>query len=343
VASLFLTLGSCGKFNNLEKKQGYPSNLKTVQNKGPIEYGLFCDEMCRESLTLKVPRSSIKGTVGLIVSGTFPYGLGTARMAEAAAKKYFPNMKLIIANGNSDPIIQSSIVDNLISKKVKVIVIDLVEKDAVNPALERAKSAGIPIITIDRWTPVKVSTLIKADDVEVGRKAGQQIVNLLQGKGNVIELTGTPASTTTIDRHKGILEALIGFPDIHISETTNADFDSTKAEQVMKNILKRYPKGTINALISHADVMTMGAIKAIKEADREGDFVIVSVDGQNDAIQAVENRDIDADIAYPIVMPMGILAAAKILAGETLPESIQLEAPIITKENAIFYKSKTGY
>ncbi|GAA3315151.1 hypothetical protein GCM10020331_009450 [Ectobacillus funiculus] len=42
-------------------------------------------------------------------------------------------------------------------------------------------------------------------------------------------------------------------------------------------------------------------------------------------------------------MPMGILAAAKTLAGETMPEFIELEAPLITKENVAFYKGKTGY
>ncbi|GAA3315145.1 hypothetical protein GCM10020331_009430 [Ectobacillus funiculus] len=52
-------------------------------------------------------------------------------------------------------------------------------------------------------------TLIKADDVEVGRKAGQYIVNSLEGKGNVIEMKGTAASTTTIDRNKGIFRSFL--------------------------------------------------------------------------------------------------------------------------------------
>ncbi|WP_338787358.1 substrate-binding domain-containing protein [Metabacillus sp. FJAT-53654] len=309
----------------------------------PIDFGAFCGDVCQESLTIQASRDSIEGKVGLIVSGFFPYGLGTRRMGAEAARKYFPNMELIIGNGDNNPEIQSAIVDDFIAKKVDVIVIDLVRRNEVNPALDRAKAAGIPIITIDRWTPTNVLTLIKADDVEVGRKAGQHIVSLLEGKGNVIEIQGSANSTTSIDRHKGILESFIGYNKIQIVDSINADFQEEKANHMMEAILQRFPNGKIDAVVSHADVMTMGAIKAIKAAGRENEIVVVSVDGQKSSLEAIEAGDIDATVAYPIVMPMGILAAAKTLVGEAIPKYIELEAPLITKENVAFYKGKIGY
>lgn len=308
-----------------------------------IDYGLFCGDLCQEVLTLEAPRESIKGKVGIVASGTFPYGAGTMRMAEEAVKKYFPNLEFIIGNGESDPVIQSAVIDDFISKQVDVLVIDLVEKDAVNPALERGKAAGIPIILIDRWSPVEVLTLIKAEDVEVGRKAGQQVVALLNGKGNVIELKGTAASSTAIDRHKGILEAFEGYPDIKIIESMNADFEQSKGYQMMQHMLQRFPRGQINALVSHADVMTMGAIQAIKAAGREDEIIVVSVDAQETALTAIESGDIDATVAYPIVMPMGVIAAAKAIAGENMPKFIELDAHVVTKENVERFKGKTGY
>ncbi|HUC91529.1 MAG TPA: substrate-binding domain-containing protein [Paenibacillus sp.] len=308
-----------------------------------IDYGLFCGDLCQEVLTLEAPRDSIEGTVGVVASGTFPYGAGTMRMAKEAVENYFPNMRLVVGNGESDPAIQTAVIDDFISRQVDVLVIDLVEKDAVNPALERAKAASIPIILIDRWSPVEPLTLIKAEDVEVGRKAGQQVVALLNGKGNVIEMKGTAASTTTLDRNKGILEAFEGYPDIQIMESINADFDQTKGRRMMELLLQRFPKGQIDAVVSHADVMTMGAIQAIREAGREDEIIVVSVDAQETALEAIESGAIDATVAYPIVMPMGIIAAAKTIAGETMPERIELEAPVVTKENVEKYKGKTGY
>ncbi|MDF9841738.1 MULTISPECIES: substrate-binding domain-containing protein [unclassified Paenibacillus] len=308
-----------------------------------IDYGLFCGDGCQEVLTLEAPRESIKGKVGVVASGTFPYGSGTMRMAEEAAKKYFPNMEVIIGNGKSDPVIQSSVIDDFIAQKVDVLVIDLVEKDTVDAALKRAKAAGIPIILIDRWTSVEPLTLIKAEDVEVGRKAGQQVVALLGGKGNVVEIKGTAASTTTIDRNKGILEAFEGYPRIKIIESMNANFDQGMGFKMMEHVLQRFPSGEISAVVSHADVMTMGAIEAIKAAGREDEIIVVSVDAQETALEAVEKGEIHATVAYPIVMPMGLIAAAKTIAGESMPKFIELEAPIVTKENVSKYKGITGY
>jgi hypothetical protein len=40
---------------------------------------------------------------------------------------------------------------------------------------------------------------------------------------------------------------------------------------------------------------------------------------------------------------MALVAAAKVLAGETLPKTIELSIPVITKENVDFYDGKTGF
>ncbi|MDM5224587.1 substrate-binding domain-containing protein [Peribacillus sp. NJ11] len=341
--SLLLAFAGACSNGNEGAKGGKAETVTAVDSSEKIDYGLFCNDDCKEALTLKASRDSIEGKVGVIVSGTFPYGAGTKRMSEEAVQKYFPKLDLIVGNGNSDPATQTSVVDDFISKNVDIIVIDLVEKDAVNPALERAKKAGIPVITIDRWTPVKVTSLIKAEDVAVGRTAGEKVVELLNGKGNVIELKGTAASTTSIDRNKGIEEAFTGHSDIKIVESTNGDFDQDKSLKITEDLLQRFPKGEIDAIVSHADVMTMGAIQAIRAAGREDEIVVVSVDAQQTALEAVKSGAIDATVAYPIVMPMGIIAAAKTLAGEPIPESIKLDSPLITKENVDTYDGKTGY
>ncbi|MCY9697692.1 substrate-binding domain-containing protein [Paenibacillus alginolyticus] len=342
-ALLFITAcrNESGSNSAPETKNANTSSASTQS--AEIDYGLFCRVECKDILTLQASPISIKGKVGVIVSGNFPYGLGTKRLAVQSAKAYFPNIELVVGNGNSDPVIQTSVVDDFIAMKVDVLVVDLVEKDTVNPALERAKAAGIKVILIDRRTNTEVLTTIKAEDVEVGRKAGQMLVTLLNGKGNIIEMGGTSASSTSIDRNKGIMEAFSGYSDIKVIASQNAHFDQSTGYKVMEDLLRRFPKGQINGLISHADVMTMGAIQAIKEAGREKEIKVVSVDAQETGLAAIETGAIDAIVAYPIVMPMGIIAAAKTLAGEPLPKSIELEAPIVTKENVERYKGKTGY
>lgn len=333
-----LMAASCGSLP--ADDPGFP---QADTHRSPLDYGPFISEKAQSVLTLHADSASIKGKVGLVVSGTFPYGIGTKQMAEETVRKYFPGITMFVGNGDSDPAIQSTIIDDFITKKVDVLVIDLTEKDAVNPALDRAKAAGIPIILIDRWATTDVNTVIKADDVKVGYKAAQTLANIMGGKGQVLELKGTAASSTSVDRHKGIMETFALYPDIKVVASMNADFDQYKALMVTEDILQRLPKGQLHGIISHADVMTLGAIQAIKAAGRENEIKVVTVDGQEMALEAIEDGKIDATVAYPIVMPMGIIAAAKILAGEPLPKYIELESPIITKENVETFKGKTGY
>jgi ribose transport system substrate-binding protein len=339
ISALAIFLCSCGNY----AAGGYRPSAGSGAIPSAIDYGPFTGEEARRILTLHADAASITGKVGLVVSGTFPYGMGTKKMAEETVRRYFPHMTLYVGNGDSDPAVQSTIIEDFITKKVDVLVIDLTEKDAVNPALDRAKAAGIPIILIDRWATTEVHTVIKADDVEVGKKAAETLAKFMNGEGNVLELKGTAASSTTIDRHQGISDTFAQYPGIRVVASMNADFDQYKALTVMEDVLERLPKGKLNGVISHADVMTLGAIQAIRAAGRENEIKVVSVDAQDMALDAIQAGRIDAVVAYPIVMPMGIVAAAKILAGEPLPKFVQLEAPVITKDNVDEYKGKTGY
>ena len=94
--------------------------------------------------------------------------------------------------------------------------------------------------------------------------------------------------------------------------------------------------------LTHADVMTFGAIQAIKAAGRQNEIKIFSIDGEEAAFDAIAKGEMESTTVYPVVAPMAVVAAAKALAGESLPEFIKLESPTVTKENLSQYKG-TGF
>lgn len=204
---LFMTACGSGSSNNNGTGAGTGSKESASSTEGaakagtsaapvPIDYGLYCGKECQEALTLKASPDSIKGKVGFAVASlTFPYGAALKSRTEEAAKKYFPNMELLVGDGQNDPSVQTSIVDDFISKGVQVLIINAVEKDALVPAVERAVKAGIKVISVDRTVNTKVLTTIKANDLDLGMNAGQSLVTLLNGKGNVVELQGSPSAS----------------------------------------------------------------------------------------------------------------------------------------------------
>ena len=139
------------------------------------------------------PLGEYTGTMGVIVSSMrFPYGGGTKVMAEETLEKYFPNMDYVIGNGDGDPVTQSALIDDYIARGIDVLVIDPVEKEAMVPAFERLKEAGIPVVCVDRYVPADFESVVKADDVKIGQKAGEAMVELLGGKGCLLYTSPSP-------------------------------------------------------------------------------------------------------------------------------------------------------
>ncbi|NRF95917.1 substrate-binding domain-containing protein [Paenibacillus frigoriresistens] len=317
-------------------------NSTTSAAQVKIDYGLYCSKECQDALTLKATPDSIKGKVGFaIASLTFTYGTALKSSTEEAAKKYFPNMELVVGDGQNDPAIQSSVVDDFISKGVKVLIINAVEKDALVPAVERAVKAGIKVISIDRTVNTKVITTIKANDLDLGMAVGKYTVDLLKGKGSIVEIQGSPSASPTIDRHKGFMDAITSSPEIKVIASQSADYDDAKAMKVMEDMLQRFPKGQINAVYTHSDNMSIAAIKAIKAAGRQGEIQVLGINGEQSAIDSIASGEMTATAVYPVVAPMGVVAAAKALAGESMPDFIKLESPVITRENAKKYNGTT--
>nr|WP_238402360.1 substrate-binding domain-containing protein [Peptoniphilus asaccharolyticus] len=85
------------------------------------------------------------------------------------------------------------------------------DSDAVAAAVMNANQAGIPVITLDRASNGgEVLSHIASDNVAGGKMAGEHIIKLLEGKGNVVELEGIPGSSSARERGQGFNEAIEG-------------------------------------------------------------------------------------------------------------------------------------
>ena len=306
-----------------------------------IDFGPYCGPDCIKALTPEKPLDSYKGKVAFVIASlTFPYGAALKTRTEAAAKM-FPNIQLLIGDGQNDPSAQTALVDNYISQGIQVLIINAVEKDALAPAVKRAVKAGIKVVEIDRTVNTPVLTTIKANDYDLGLNAGKRLVEVLGGKGNIVELEGSPSASPTIDRHRGFLDALKAAPGIKILASEHADYDQSKGLQVMEDLLQRFPKGQIDAVFTHADVMTFGALQAIRAAGRQNEIKAFSIDGQQTAFDAIAKGTMDSTAVYPVVVPMNIVAAAKALGDEKLPDFIKLDSPVVDKANVATFNGTT--
>lgn len=266
--------------------------------------------------------------VGLVVSTLDnPFFVSLKEGAEAKALE--SGFELIVLDSQNDPAKEMANVEDLLTKEVKVILINPTDSDAVINAIKAANAASIPVITLDRGANAgEVATHIASDNVMGGEMAGKYIVDLIGSAGKVVELEGIAGTSAARDRGLGFNKALEG-SEIQVVAKQVADFDRTKGLSVMENILQAQPE--IDAVFAHNDEMALGALTAVEASGR--DIIVVGFDATDDAVNSVKEGKMAATVAQQpaLIGSLGVEFAAKILDGETVDESVAVELMLITK------------
>jgi len=240
---------------------------------------------------------------------------------------------------------QANDIDDLIAKKVDVIVMLPIESAALTPVGKKIKDAGIPLVIVDRELENDAATVVvKGDNEGIGVNAGKYFVEKLEGKGKVVEITGPPSSVTE-QRGSGFKKAMADAKGIEIVASQSGDFSTEKSLAVMQNILQANPH--IDAVFTQDDGMALGVIQAIKEAGRKDIKFVTGAGGGKAAFDNMkEDGLIKATFLYSPTMVADAVKIAADLAKGTKPEKnmIVKEATQVTKENVDkYYDAKSKF
>lgn len=268
-------------------------------------------------------------TIGLAIS-TLNNPFFVDLEAGAKAKAAELGATLVTLDSQDDSATEMSNVEDLINQGVDLILINPTDSDAVKSAVEAANKAGIPVITLDRSANGgEVVSHIASDNVAGGKLAGEYIVELLGGKGNVVELEGVPGASAARERGEGF-NAAIAKSDLKVVAKQTANFDRAEGLTVMENILQAQPE--IDAVFAHNDEMALGALEAIKASGRE--IIVVGFDATDDAKAAVESGEMAATVEQlpKEIGSLGVDTAIKLLKGESVEKSIPVALQLVTKK-----------
>ncbi|MBZ4683333.1 MAG: ribose transport system substrate-binding protein [Fusobacteriaceae bacterium] len=277
-------------------------------------------------LFFKKKETKKEPTIGLIVStlnNPFFVDLKNGAEEEAIDK----GIKIIILDSQNDPAKELANMENLITQKVDVILINPTDSSAVVNAVRMANNKKIPVITLDRGADAgEIVTHIASDNVAGGKMAGEYIAELLGNKGNVVELEGIAGTSAARDRGKGFNEA-ISKTNIKVVARQVADFDRIKGLSVMENILQA--QSDIDAVFAHNDEMALGALKAIEAANR--DIKVIGFDATDDAVKAVKDGKMAATVAQQpkLIGKMGVNAAIDVMNKKEIAKYIPVELKLV--------------
>ncbi len=262
-------------------------------------------------------------------------------------------IKIMFENAMQDPGNQIKAIRSFIAYKVDVIAFSPLVEIGWDTVLGEAKSAGIPVIIVDRMIDTADHNLYTAAlcsdfDLE-GRRAGEFLLKKYRDSDapvNIVELGGTADSTPAIGRYEGFRDIISSNAKFRVIFSEDGDFMLSKGKEIMLKVLTLYKQADIDVLYSHNDDMTFGAIEVMQEAGiRPGrDIVIISVDATQRIINYLKVGAVNCVIeCNPNSGPQVMEIANKIASGETVPKHIVVEETVFDEYSNLDKIADRGY
>jgi ribose transport system substrate-binding protein len=261
----------------------------------------------------------------------------TKSLRDEAAKR---GIELVVTDAQGQTAKQVSDVEDLIARRVNLILLAPREYEGLTPALQSAKAANIPVILVDREAAGTAGedfvTFLGSNFVEQGKRAAEWLVKETGGTASIVELSGTPGSSVAADRAKGFADEIAKHPGMKIVASQTGNFSRATAQGVMQNIAQSLGK-RITAVYAHNDEMALGAIQALRAAGMTPgtDVKIVSIDGQKAALEAIQRGELGATVeSNPRFGPLAFDTIERQRKGEKIEPKILITDRFFDKSNA---------
>ncbi len=316
---LSFALAGCGS-----EPEGHAADeVWPISDMTTTELLAFYDEVLPFTDELPLPEGSVGDdeiVIGFSQTGfNHPWRVEMIKSAQAEVARH-PNVSLVVTDGNVDIAKQNNDVQDLLAQGVDAIVMSPVESAGLVPAGNAVMEAGIPLVLLDRDIPSEKTLFIGQSNITMAEAVGQVMVDMLNGEGKVLEITGLIGSSPAIDRQKGMYEAIEAYPGIEVIATCDGEWIRDPAVKCMEDWLVAFDD--IDAVFSHAEESSWGAQFAIARANRCGDGIMhFTHDASNAGFRSVEDGMFAADGNYtPFIGDIGVRAALMALMGDEIPD-----------------------
>lgn len=239
-------------------------------------------------------------------------------------------------------------IDSLLHTGIDLLIVAPNQVQTISPAIDRAFDSGIPVIVFERKTnSQKFTAFISADNYEMGRQMGQYVAGRLKHHGRIMVVKGLEGSSPAIERHKGFIDVISQYPDLHVVATLQGDWTEQTAYRTVREWRAQHPDEPIDLVFGLNDRTAMGARKALQEADEHrvssgkgGGRVlplfcgIDGLPGEGGGIELVRDSILEASYIYPTHGDKLLQLAVDILEGKPYQKESRLQSALVTRDNA---------
>jgi ribose transport system substrate-binding protein len=287
---------------------------------------------------------TLGGASSAIAAGPAPLKIGMS--FQELNNPYFITMKkaledaaatlgatVIVTDARHDVAKQTSDVEDMIQKKIDILLLNPTDSVGIQSAVKSAHAAGVITVAVDANAQGPVDSFVGSKNFDAGQLACAYLAKSLNGKGDVAILDGIPV-VPILERVRGCKDALAKFPGIKIVTTQNGKQERDQALSVTENILQANPG--VKGIFSVNDGGAMGALSAIEASGK--DVKLTSVDGAPEAIKAIlkpNSKFVATAAQYPrdqVRLALAIALAKK--WGPNVPASVPVDVKLVDKDAA---------
>lgn len=240
--------------------------------------------------------------------------------------------EFIVTDANFDPSKQFSDVQSLINQGIDVLVIWPLDPLGIQPAIQQADEAGIPVLVQDTTEGGPYASNFQVTNFESAEAAATLIEETVGPNANVAQIEGLPSVGVLDARNRGFAAGAEALGQTILASQVN-ELDGADGARPIVDAWKSRFGAEIQAIFAYNDPSAIGAASA-KSPDF--DPVVIGMNGDADGVAAVKDGRLLATFDFHPVQVGAALgwAAHQLFLGETLPETVTLEATMITAENA---------
>jgi ribose transport system substrate-binding protein len=240
--------------------------------------------------------------------------------------------ELFVTDARHDVTKQINDIEDLIQKRIDILLLNPTDSAGVEGAVRAAKKAGVVVVAVDAQANGPIDSFVGSKNYDAGLLAGEFMGKTLNGRGNVAILDGIPV-VPILERVRGFKDGIAKYPGLRLVDTQNGKQERSVALSVTENMIQSHPD--LNGLFSVNDGGALGALAAIDASGKK--IALVSVDGLAEVVNAiVKGGAFKATVAqFPrdqVRIALGIALAKK--WGANVPKEVPLDVNLLTAENA---------
>lgn len=227
---------------------------------------------------------------------------------------------------------QNKLVDDAIKDKPDAIVFVPVKFTEADSAVKKINAALIPLINANEpLVNASVVGYVGINDVSLARETGRYLLKALNGNGSVVVLDGPDKSLSAEGRGQGFRDVTKEFSGVKLLDAKPANYQRAEGKKVVAAFLSRYAQ--IDGILAGNDPMAMGAVDALKAANRKA--LVVGINASREVMDLIKSGDVIGSGDYD-TFAQGCLAvemAVRAVRKENVPKELILKPTVIDKTN----------